>query len=124
MNRREVIAAMASAAVLGGAPASLASAADRGPWERAIAAMQDACRAFNDEPFDSPRSDALGDAMCEAEGAMLATPAPDEAALLFKLEFLFGDDARGSDDSSAAWCAEWINPVMADAHRLLWNGRA
>jgi hypothetical protein len=67
----------------------------------------------------SDRSDRLGDVCSEIENELIETPAPDRAALLYKMERLFGPEARGVDNSCPAWCAAWINTVMADAHRLL-----
>lgn len=121
MDRRNAIAAMAAAAALGATPLSLTSAAERGPWVRALAAHKAAQKALDDGPEDDWQR--LGDQYCEAAGQMLATPAPDHPALLLKLEYLFGAEARDPGGSSATWCADYIQPVMLDAKRLL-AGRA
>lgn len=63
------------------------------------------------------------DRLCDAHGAIESTliemPAPDQSALLWKLERLFGPEAWDSDDFSPSWCAKWMNAVMEDARRLL-----
>lgn len=64
-------------------------------------------------------SDRLCDAQCAIEGTLIQMPAPDQAALLWKLERLFGPEARDADDYAPGWCAEWMNVVMDDARRLL-----
>lgn len=69
--------------------------------------------AVNDE------SDRLVDEQCAIESALLTAPAPDAAALLWKLEHLFGPEARDDCEFSAAWCSDWMNALMSDAHRLL-----
>jgi len=56
---------------------------------------------------------------CEVEAKLICTPAPDCAALYWKLDRLFGPDARTPDGFGGSFCAEWINAVMADAHRFL-----
>ncbi|MBB4086269.1 hypothetical protein [Sphingomonas carotinifaciens] len=64
-------------------------------------------------------SDRLCDVQCAIENGLIQTPAPDCPALLWKLEKLFGPEARDEDDYAPAWCAEWINVVMNDARRFL-----
>jgi hypothetical protein len=66
----------------------------------------------------------LCDTVSAADDAVLTTAAPDQAALLWKLERLFGPQAREDGDSCDMWCGEWIDALMADARRLLVNGRA
>jgi len=78
-------------------------------------------------------SDRLCDAQCEIESTLIQMPAPDRAALLWKLEHLFGPETRGENEYSDGWCAAFMNAVMDDARRLLgsdassalsWLGRA
>lgn len=121
MNRNETVASMIAGAVGGGAPVSLASPEKRGGWERALAAHRAARKALDEANEDGLGP--IGDAYCDATTVMLQTPAPDGPVLLYKLEYLFDDEAS-TGNSSASYCVEWISPVMADAHRLLWNGRA
>ena len=64
------------------------------------------------------RSDGLSEACCDAEGAVLAIPAPDGTALMWKLDRLFGPGAC-TNGSTASWSEEYIAPVLADARRLL-----
>ena len=68
--------------------------------------------------------DDISDAEAEAEKTLLHTPAPDHPALLFKLERLFGAASmenadRDSGGHCTAWSWSYIEPVMADAARLL-----
>lgn len=63
--------------------------------------------------------DRLCDIQSDLEAQLILTPAPRRAALYWKLDRLFGSDVRKDDDFGAAWCADWLNVVMADARRLL-----
>lgn len=65
------------------------------------------------------RSDQLDNEACEAGSRLILTPAPDLAALRWKAEHMFGDEAREPDESSPPWCAEWTDAFMADVRRLL-----
>jgi hypothetical protein len=60
---------------------------------------------------------------CDLHTALIQTPAPDAEALLWKLEELFGE-VRGEDRSCDPWTGVLVEPVMADARRLLSRGRA
>lgn len=53
------------------------------------------------------------------EDALMKMPAPSTQALWWKLDRLFGPAARSVDEDACGWDAAWINPVMADAERLL-----
>jgi hypothetical protein len=64
------------------------------------------------------RMDALMDAQCEAERAALATPAPNHAAIMWKLERLFGPDARDPDDYTASWCPERVEQFFEDIRNM------
>jgi hypothetical protein len=70
------------------------------------------------------RTEALADAESEAWNTLLLTPAPDQQALLYKLDLLFCEDRGGNDDYSDSWSMKLIDAVMADARRLLTQGRA
>lgn len=66
------------------------------------------------------RSEALAEAFCDAESVLLELPAPDIAALAWKLERMFGDaEPDGYCDSLTA---RWTHQLIADARRL--DGRA
>jgi hypothetical protein len=67
-------------------------------------------------------SERLCSVQCDLEHELVVMPAPDQAALLWKLEHLFGLEARNEDDFCAAWCASFINTVMEDARRFLVAG--
>lgn len=62
------------------------------------------------------RADALGEAVGKAQQEVLETPAPDLAALRYKLDYLLGDD---STDSTPAWSADFVAQTLADIARLL-----
>lgn len=56
---------------------------------------------------------------CDFERELVIKPAPDLAALLWKLEYLFGAEARKDDEFCDSWCPEFVNALMDDARRLL-----
>ncbi|HZG10168.1 MAG TPA: hypothetical protein VEZ70_14425 [Allosphingosinicella sp.] len=60
----------------------------------------------------------LSNATYDAQWALMAVPAPDGEALLWKLNILMGDDAVTWDSEKV------VDPFMADARRLLSHGRA
>ena len=69
--------------------------------------------------------DRLSDLVCEARWAAIQTPAPHLAALRWKLDQLFGLDARGGvDGESPVYTSDVVNDFMADVYRLLPEGRA
>lgn len=69
--------------------------------------------------------DRLIDVMCAAEEVVLATPAPDLAALRWKLDKLFVLDHSGFDPagSTPCWSAPYVHQTMLDIVRLLPEGR-
>lgn len=77
-----------------------------------IAAIRD--RLNIDEMND--KSEILSKRLNEADAALMATPAPDHAALLFKLEKLLEVEADGS---TACWGEGYMAQTMIDARRLL-----
>ena len=68
--------------------------------------------ALNDQ------SDDLGDRLAEGAEAIMATPAPDLAALRWKLDYLSGDG-----HAFAAWEEDYTRQAFADMARLLPEGR-
>jgi hypothetical protein len=62
------------------------------------------------------RFEEFGEAVSEAEWALMDTPAPDLAALHWKLEFLFADDGT---DACSAWSSNALAPTLPDIARLL-----
>lgn len=66
------------------------------------------------------RSEQLAEAEDEAEARLLALPAPDIAALAWKMLQLLTPD--GHDNFTPSWSGEYVAPVLADARRLA--GRA
>jgi hypothetical protein len=63
------------------------------------------------------RSEELGDALSDAEAALMNTPAPDLAALRLKLERL-----PEKDGDMPAWSSSYIAQTFADVARLLPKG--
>lgn len=55
--------------------------------------------------------DSAVDKMCEARDALIAMPAPDGEALLWKLDWLFFTDH--------VWNEDFVAPAIADARRML-----
>lgn len=68
-------------------------------------------------------SDDAIDAFADATTDAILTPAPDLAALHWKMEHLFGETADAGA-GTPAYCAEWGAALMSDARRLLATGRA
>ena len=60
-------------------------------------------------------ADKLCDEMSEAEGVVMATPAPDQAALLLKLEKLLAITNGGTD----GWSEAYASRTVEDMRRLL-----
>lgn len=68
-------------------------------------------------------SDDAMDAFADARSAAILTPAPNLAALHWKMEHLFGEEADAGA-GTACYCAEWGAALMSDVRRLLATGRA
>ncbi|HEX8579921.1 MAG TPA: hypothetical protein VF655_10050 [Allosphingosinicella sp.] len=88
-------------------------------------------RRLDKEANDAAGYDAASDALdasfdriADADAALLQMPAPDAEALLWKLEMLNELSGPNEDQSSAGWSAKTVNAVMADARRILSQGRA
>ncbi|NIJ07610.1 hypothetical protein FHS31_001206 [Sphingomonas vulcanisoli] len=86
----------------------------RGAWNKHVEAQ----RRLGWEPI-CDESERLCEIRCDHESDLIAIPAPDHAALLWKLEHLYGPSARAYDGSGPTYCAEWVNALMNDARRLL-----
>jgi hypothetical protein len=56
---------------------------------------------------------------CDRESELVKMPAPDLAALHWKLEHLFGPEAREPGDFGPSWCAAYLDALLADCSRLL-----
>lgn len=120
---------MLTAALLGGAAlASPAAASPMDPWQKAMArfeAAQAAERAYESEIWDpaytaghlSDEIDAelvrLMDRRCEAEEALIATPAPQLSAVVWKIEY-----ARARWAEFEGWPENWWRHVLMDLSRL------
>ncbi|WP_062785278.1 hypothetical protein [Novosphingobium capsulatum] len=104
---------------IAGMPYARAKGAEAAPaaWEGAVAEWQAAFEQYHSwqGPDDVPQQ------FCDAETAawrkMLDTPAPDHAALKFKLDRLLKVEA--CVDSTNAWDAREVRQTLADVARLL-----
>ncbi|WP_411341379.1 hypothetical protein V6U71_05935 [Sphingopyxis sp. J-6] len=64
-------------------------------------------------------AESTGSAQAETFKAAILTPAPDFAAVLWKMTALYGEGDTGPDDEhSAAWRMEYPGAVIADLERL------
>ena len=139
-TRRALIGGAGLFAVAGGiavtsqAKGAALPAADRTAWDQAFKAMtiatteDDANAAGFDVLHDAADKETqdifyaeferLGEVRYDATWALFAIPAPDNAALLWKTEYLFGDDMAASG-SSPSWAAHVMDWYMADQRRLL-----
>jgi hypothetical protein len=144
-SRRALIGGAGLFAVAGGlaitsqAKGASVPTVDRTAWDKAFKAMtiatteDDAYTMGFDAVYDGADKDTqaaldaeferLGDVRHDATWALFAIPAPDYAALLWKTEYLFGDDMAASG-SSPSWAAHVMDWYMADQRRLLgWEAR-
>lgn len=64
-------------------------------------------------------NDRLNCEAVEREAVLMTLPAPNESALLWKLEHLFRDQSRGHNRESDTIIGEWCDVLTADARRLL-----
>jgi hypothetical protein len=62
------------------------------------------------------RYEAFGEAIADAESALMDIPAPDLEALRWKLDQLLEPN---SEHSTAAWSRDYVAQTVADYHRLL-----
>ena len=65
------------------------------------------------------QDEALSQAAYDARWALLETPAPDLAALRFKLEYLFADGAAEDGNGAEPWAQHVMANLMADVGRLM-----
>ena len=81
--------------------------------ERAYAAFRPTENPDSEE--DAKKGDELAGIQYEAEKELIALPAPDRPALLWKLEYLL----RGDGDSVDCWSVDFVAQTLADCRRLL-----
>lgn len=129
-----LVAVAGSLAVTSQAKSAALPAVDRTAWDQAFKAMtiataeDDANAAGFDVLHDAADKETqdilyaeferLGEVRYDATWELFALPAPDHAALLWKTEYLFGDDMAPSG-SSPSWAAHVMGCYMADQRRLL-----
>ena len=65
------------------------------------------------------RSDRLGELVSEFETRLLDMPAPDHAALAWKLDHLLTPYGQEGDKSTAPWAEATVAQTLADYRRLL-----
>ena len=124
-TRRTLLGALALAPAVIAAPA--VNAAPSTAWDQAMARFQAikaehdaAWAAFTGNPdANADRMQALADAYCEAEDALMEMPAPNARALQWKMETVFNP---GSDGFTDSWRADYVKPLLDDIARLA--GRA
>jgi hypothetical protein len=81
-------------------------------------AEDEAARAAHDIDALEERDEALGEAAYEATWALFRLPAPDLAALRWKIEHLFAD-ATDAGIETTVWAPYVMQNFMADVRRLL-----
>jgi hypothetical protein len=98
----------------------LSEAADK--WSAAMVRFRIAERAYQDcvsaEVVDDEKADELCDIESDARWALMAMPAPDRPALLWKLEYLF----QGSNGTLDPYTLESVAQTVEDMRRLLVEG--
>ena len=129
-DRRSLFAGTAAAAVAATIPAPV-SASSRSAWDTAMARYRAAsaahasyAKAVHDPVMHrgtipdhiAERMDALGCELSDAEDDLLDLPAPHEAALRWKIEFVMKDEGDGF---LSPWSKGAVKQTLADAARLL-----
>lgn len=89
-----------------------------GFWDRRKDFVKANPKLYHDLSAVGDESDRLGDAASDAGEVAMDTPAPDLAALRWKLEQL-----RDPDGDLGAWTASYVEQTFADIARLLPEGR-
>lgn len=85
-----------------------------GFWDRRKAFMDVNPKLYHDYSVVADEVDRRGDAVADALGEVMDTPAPDLAALRWKL-----DQLREPDGGLAPWMSGMVNQTFADIERLL-----
>ncbi|MCT2559237.1 hypothetical protein N0B51_09595 [Tsuneonella sp. YG55] len=85
-----------------------------GFWDRRKAFMDVNPKLYHDYSVVSDEVDRRGDAVADALGVAMDTPAPDLAALRWKLEQL-----REGDGDLSPWTAGFVRQTFEDVERLL-----
>jgi hypothetical protein len=78
-------------------------------------------REVNNKLYDQldPRGDAADEALSDATSALMQVPAPHGAAILWKLDHLYGPEAMAPDaDAVPSYCMKWMSVFIADVRRL------
>ena len=115
-TRRAALGAIGSIAAAGLIAAHTASAQPSHEWDRLMSARDAAKATFDAYPADDDRLDQLCDLYCEAEARLMAMPAPNAAALRWKLDKLLEPEAAGS---TASWSRDYVAQTTRDIARLL-----
>lgn len=92
----------------------------RQQWDILFAAYELAARV-HDSTSEADNSTAY-DCACklrhDAWDALILTPAPDYAALGWKINELFGAEAMKGEEGDPGWAREFTDAIAADANRL------
>lgn len=83
----------------------------------AMAAHADSIRTLCALGCEHPYGDDVGDHISDLDTRLLNAPAPDRAALLWKLEQLLEVDKP--DGFTSGWSAKHVAQTVADARRIL-----
>lgn len=114
-NRRDFLSAAVAVGAISSVPAAAFAAptTSRARWDAAMAQMiaaNSAYEASEDEP------NGLCDAWADAERRLMDMPAPDRAALRWKLDHIFGDN---DGEWQAQYSVGYVRQTVADYRRLL-----
>ena len=89
----------------------------RTEWLRSLGLGQQALRERTGYDRAHEQWDEAASVHTDAAWALVTMPAPDIAAVSWKLDYLFADDVQG-DDSNSSYNIEAIATVLADVRRL------
>lgn len=112
-DRRSFLAAGAATIVAVSVAAPVMAASPCAEWDAALAAYRSAESAMIADDY----SDASSDAFLERKFELWDTPAPDRAALRWKLDDVL--EPAVDDDESPAWNKDRLRQIYADIARLL-----
>lgn len=87
-------------------------------WDATFTAWQRADTIYSSTSAASKEWDDLGDEEQRLWRALMTMPSPTASALLWKLDYLWGDD-RGNDEYADSWSNDIVQAVMKDARRML-----
>lgn len=137
-SRRGALGAFAALSAVAATPALASVTTPRTAWEAALAKLEHAeatyqafseniwrpaCRSNDADPSRDisavhEECDRLLTAYCDARSAVMAEPAPDLAALRWKLD----EAVQVEEDELISWDLKYVSQTIADFKRLLPDG--